>query len=492
MPYALAAVAGLALWVAFPPIGWGWTAVVGMVLLQVAALRARSGKAALGVGAVFTVAWVAPFLSWLASVELEAWIGIVVVHLPVFAGYAWVVWMVRDWPITARYLGLAGGWVFTFLVLRWLPVFSFEWLDPGYTVAGWEAARNAAALWGATGWGVLLALAASGLSIGLLDRRRSLAIGGLAVLAVGFIAGVVVDERPVGGTLAVTVVQGHPECPTFPCSTTREEITDLHLRMTEALEPGPGMVVWGESSTGFTTDPGQNAAVAEAIARETNRLGAHLLLGSDRPAGSVNFVNANLLFDPEGRIVGEYRKQHPVPFGEYLPARELLGDIYPFTRQPRDMIPGDGPVLFDLDGVTMGTVISFEGAFGRYAREHAALGAQFLVVNTNEGSYEDDAAADQLIGMTSMRAAELGLDVVHVAVSGKSTFITDGGVPGEETASFVPATLEGTITLRGQPPTPYARWGDWLVTVALLVSGVVVVRQSVVWAASEEREPLET
>ena len=32
MLYALAVVAGLAMWVAFPPYGWGWTAVLGVVL----------------------------------------------------------------------------------------------------------------------------------------------------------------------------------------------------------------------------------------------------------------------------------------------------------------------------------------------------------------------------------------------------------------------------------------------------------------------------
>jgi apolipoprotein N-acyltransferase len=51
-----------------------------------------------------------------------------------------------------------------------------------------------------------------------------------------------------------------------------------------------------------------------------------------------------------------------------------------------------------------------------------------LVVATNEGSYGLTPASDQLIGMTRMRAAELGVPVVHSAVTGKSTIIDRTGV----------------------------------------------------------------
>jgi apolipoprotein N-acyltransferase len=286
-------------------------------------------------------------------------------------------------------------------------------------------------------------------------------------------------------------VQGHPPCPAFPCTSTRQEITANHLALTADLDPGPDLVVWGESSAGFATDPGTNPAVAEGIAAETTRLDAHLLMGSDRPLGTLNFANSNMLFSPAGQLLGEYLKQHPVPFGEYVPLRGLIGDIPPFTRQPRDMVPGTGPVILDVDGIALGTVISYEGAFGRYAREHAALGAELLVVSTNQGSFGRSAAADQFIAMTSMRSAELGLDVVHAAVSGRSTIITDGGVPGPRTALYEDAVIEGTVTLRDAPPTPYARFGDWLVSILLLAAGATFVREAVRRAAGEPSAELD-
>ena len=492
MPFLFAVVAGVLLALAFPPMGWGWASVPAIALFVVASLRAGSARRSWVVGAIFAAAFTGPLLRWLDNVETIAWAGFVIAHVPFFAGYARAVWGTRDWSLPGRLAVAVGGWLGIFLVLRWLPLFGIEWADPGYTVVGWEAARNAASLWGATGWGALLAIAAVAVAIGVVDRRQRLAIGGLALLALGFIAGLVVDPRPTGDTLEVAIVQGHPPCPTFPCTSTRQEITANHLAMTAELAPGPDLVVWGESSAGFATDPGVNPGVSEAIVAETARLDTYLLIGSDRPLGTLNFANTNMLFNPAGQLVGEYLKQHPVPFGEYVPLRGLIGDIPPFTRQPRDMIPGNGPVILDLDGVALGTVISYEGAFGRYPREHAALGAQLLVVNTNEGSFGRSAAADQLIAMTSMRSAELGLDVVHAAVSGKSTIITDGGIPGPRTPLYEEAVLEGTVTLRDAPPTPYARFGDWLVSGILLAAAVLVVREAVTRLAREPSAEADT
>ena len=77
------------------------------------------------------------------------------------------------------------------------------------------------------------------------------------------------------------------------------------------------------------------------------------------------------------------------------------------------MIPGEGPVVFDLGNYGLGSVISFEGGFSRYVRSEVADGAGLLVVATNEGSYGTTPASDQFIAITRMRSAETGLDLIH-------------------------------------------------------------------------------
>jgi apolipoprotein N-acyltransferase len=231
------------------------------------------------------------------------------------------------------------------------------------------------------------------------------------------------------------------------------------------------LVVWPEGSTGFNVDPVLDPEVGEAISQQAARIGTVLLAGGDRPVSDTEWINANVVWNADGELVGEYRKRHPVPFGEYVPARDFFGWIPDLSRVPRDMIRGDGPAVFEVGEGTFGSVISFESSFARYSREHVREGAQLIVVATSQASYPYSNASDQLIGMTRMRSAELGVDVIHGSVTGRSTLITDGGVVGERTGLAEITSLAGVVQLRDEGLTLYARLGDWcqLVGIAWVV-----------------------
>ena len=77
-----------------------------------------------------------------------------------------------------------------------------------------------------------------------------------------------------------------------------------------------------------------------------------------------------------------------------------------------------------------------------------------------------------------MHVAALGVDVVHAAVTGRSAIIVDGGEIAERTPLVEPAVLVGTVRLRTDGLTPYARVGDWLQTGAVAALVVTVVRRS--------------
>ncbi len=246
-------------------------------------------------------------------------------------------------------------------------------------------------------------------------------------------AAALIPDRAKGGAVPVAIVQGSTPCPLTHCLNERRATYDMHLALTRTIaETSVDLVVWAEGSTGsFDADPVLNPDVNEAIAAEAERIGAAFLVGGDRPISDTEWINAIVAWNDEGESIGEYQKRHPVPFGEYIPARPLFDWIPALSQVPRDMIKGDVPKVFDLDFGRVGAVISFEAAFARYGRDEAKAGAQLLVVASNEGSYEFTPVSDQFIAMSRMRAAELGLDVVHAAVTGKSTFITNGGVIGE-------------------------------------------------------------
>jgi apolipoprotein N-acyltransferase len=143
------------------------------------------------------------------------------------------------------------------------------------------------------------------------------------------------------------------------------------------------------------------------------------------------------------------------------------------------MIRGSDPVVFDEGFGAFGSVISFESSFSRYARHTVNEGADLIIVATSQASYPFSNASDQLIGMTRMRSAELGVDVVHSAVTGKSTLITDGGVVGETTELVEAAVLTGTVEMRQSGRTMYAVLGDWLALLAAVgLAGTALYRSA--------------
>jgi apolipoprotein N-acyltransferase len=77
--------------------------------------------------------------------------------------------------------------------------------------------------------------------------------------------------------------------------------------------------------------------------------------------------------------------------------------------------------------------------------------------------------------MVRVSAAAIGEDVAHAAITGKSTFITADGSVGDGTPLFEATVLTGEIRQRTAGPTVYARFGDWLVILAVAAAAIAVV-----------------
>lgn len=425
-------------------------------------------------GGAFGVTFFATLFPWLAELGVIALIPLVVVQAVFPLAYARLLYRGRERdPIEWALLAIA-GWGLMEYVRERFPLGGFGWGMAGYPVGEYTALRNAAQWIGTSGWSILLVAVCAALAILITERRFdwrvAVPIGLVGVLGA---AGAAFGPQSDGAEIDVVIVQGSSPCPGQRCSGERAATYAASLELTTQIEPGAAdLVVWPEGSTGFGVDPILDPSVGAAISDQAARIGAVLLAGGDRPVSDTEWINANVVWDSDGTLVGEYRKRHPVPFGEYVPARSIFGRIPDLDRVPRDMIRGDGPVVFAVDGGMFGSVISFESSFARYSREHVREGADLIVVATSQASYPFSYASDQLIGMTRMRSAELGVDVVHGSVTGRSTFITDGGVVGERTGLAEITSLEGTVQFRTDGLTLYARLGDWvqLIGMAWLVN----------------------
>ena len=471
---AAAASGGVLLALGYPPFEWTTLSWLGLLGLLWLVATAPSRRMALWSGYLFGLAYFGVILSWLIEVELIAYYPLAMVQAVALLIVAAGAYRYRDAQPWVFVLAAAGsGALAEFLRVRW-PFGGFPWGSIGVTV-GATPLRPSAQWFGATGWGVLLTAIAAATVMVLLRRLswKTLAAGVIA-LSVAGLAGNLWPAVPDGVTRTVTIVQGNSPCPGTRCPDERRLIYESHLSLTRGLSPGADLIVWSESSTGGRSDPLRSPTVQGAIGAEAVRLDAMILVGGDLDAGPDHFENANTVFGRDGDIVGMYHKRHPVPFGEYVPLRPLFGRVPALDRVPRDMIRGDEQALFDLKGVPFGTVISYEGAYARYERQAVRSGAAFIVLATNEASFGESQASDQFIAISRVRAAELGVDIAHAAVTGRSAFVrADGRVDGL-TDLFETATVTGTVPARSAGPTLYVRWGDWLQVAAMIAFLILV------------------
>lgn len=474
---------------AFPRFGPGWLIVPGISIFLWSLRRAESGRHGLLTGLVYGFAFFLGVMWWSIELGLIALLPLALVQALWFGALGWFLARWRKAPPGIWVALATSAWA----LMEWLryhvPFSGLEWGGAAYALSPYGLVRAGASIVGGSGWTVLsVALAASLLfSLNGADRWLPVAVVG----AIAVVLGLGLADGPADGPAEllrarVAIVQGSTPCPYESCQPDERLRTyEQHLALTRQIGAGNlDLVVWAEGSTGsFNADPVQNPEIGSAIGAEAERIGAWLLVGSDRPINDEEWINANVMFDDAGEIVGEYRKQQGVPFGEYIPFRPLFEWIPDLSQVPRDMVRGIGPVVFHLPNFDIGSVISFEGSFSRYSRQHVQAGAELIVVATNEGSYGTTAVSDQLINMTRMRAAELGLPVVHAAVTGKSVVIDASGdfasnVSGLGTKEIVKASVVPGI------PTFYGRAGEWVMYVAILGGFTVLWRSRSRWRAA--------
>ncbi len=179
------------------------------------------------------------------------------------------------------------------------------------------------------------------------------------------------------------------------------------------------------------------------------------------------------VFTQEG-IGPSYTKRRPVPFGEYVPAREALDWFPPLAQIPQDILAGDGPQVLEVAGARVGGVICFENTFASLARDQVLAGADVLVVSTNNSSYGRSPMSAQHLAFSQLRAVETGRWVVHAGISGISGFIDPDGGVHQRTDLFEPVAIRMDVPLI-EGLTPAMRVGDAVGLLAGLLLALAVL-----------------
>jgi apolipoprotein N-acyltransferase len=500
----LAAAAGLTMLAAFPPYGLWWLAPVSVALLAAAAHRRRLRGGA-GVGMVAGLVFFVPLLAWthiaagwppwaLLSTAQAAYLALL------GAASAWLSPLVDRWR--ALWPMLTGVlWVAQEAFRDRGPFGGFPWGRLAFS-QGDAPALRVAVLGGAPAVTFVVA-ATGGVLVALVwrrwTRRSVLPALGFGLAGALLVAGpaAIPAATPGGGTAVVAIVQGNVPRLGLDFNEQRRAVLDNHVRLTEQLaadvaagrRPRPDLVVWPENSSDI--DPLRNADAAQQITAAATAVGVPILVGAvlqgDAP-GEIK--NAALLWRPATGpdATQTYVKRHPVPFAEYMPLRPVARLISDKVDLVKNMVAGDHPGVVRAGPATLGDVICFEVAYDGIVRDTVTGGAQLLVVQTNNATF-DEAEARQQLAMVAERAVEHGREAMMVSTVGVSAFVDTSGAVIDATGFNVPAVVVREVRLGG-PRTLATRLGHWpemaAVALALLaLAGAAPMRRRARDAATE-------
>ena len=243
-----------------------------------------------------------------------------------------------------------------------------------------------------------------------------------------------------------------------------------------AVQDTPDLIIWPEASVPGLW--GQDDAEFAQVFSLARRLNTNLLVGA---VGYLNqgYFNSALFINQQGALVTTYNKLHLVPFGEYIP----LKNIFPFleTIAPiGDIQPGREHTLF-RQPANFGVLICFEDLFPELSREYIKRGARFLVNITNDAWYKEGSAPYQHFAASVFRSVENRVYLARSANTGISGFIDPAGrILGavQDTQGkyiFVQGYRSQSICLAAGKRTIYNRYGDFLIVFCLLFDlGVIV------------------
>jgi apolipoprotein N-acyltransferase len=476
---ALALLAGALCVFGFAPFGFFPLPVLALAVLFALWQRVDTPSAAAKLGFWFGLGLFAAGISWIYVAlhdygDMPLWLALpatllfaaFLALLPALAGYAQA--RLNTTPSLRFLIVMPAVWV----AVEWLRghLFTgFPWLTLGYAHSGSPLAGYAPVL-GVYGVSLVAAVSA-GLLASQWQMRWSKA---------GKIAALVLVSLWVAGALLRSVAWTHARGEPFSVALVQGNISQdlkfnedalvgtLETYRRQILESNARLTVLPESAFPLLRQEVPPRLVEQL--REHVKLNAgDVLIGSFERDNGRYYNSVFALGASENRLAEDlhYRKQHLVPFGEFIPLRPLIGwFINGVLDIPMgDLASGGEQKPLAIAGQQVAVNICYEDAFGEEIIR--ALPQATLLVNvTNDAWYGDSIAAAQHNQISQLRALESGRMMLRATNTGVTSIIGTNGKVLRQLPQHEEGVLQGMA--QGYAGiTPYVRWGNAAVLLLL-------------------------
>lgn len=414
--------------------------------------------------------------------------------LSLFIGTAlWLVWESR-FEGSARILLLAAAWLAAEF-LRSVLLTGFPWNLLGSVWAFHPAPLQAAALFGVWGLGVftLLAAAAPAVLAGKAaasprGARRFLATSWLLLLLLVCSGLLRLEFAAAPGEDVQADVRLRLVQPSIPQDEKwRGELQEAHLQRhlqlsLDAAPQAPTHIIWPETAIPWYLN--RETQLTEALGSIVPDGGA-LILGA--PAleadsdGEPLIYNSVYVLDEQGETLLRYDKYHLVPFGEFLPFRDLLSRLgmEKVTEGSLDFARGTGAMTAELPGLPPSSpLVCYEVIFSGQVTAAEEERPAWLLNLTNDAWFGRSSGPYQHFASARLRAVEEGLPLVRAANNGISAVVDPYGRVLVRLAQDEIAAVDSPLP-SPLAPTPYARLGRlWVpLLLILLLGGAFLLRE---------------
>ncbi|HWJ66777.1 MAG TPA: apolipoprotein N-acyltransferase [Nocardioides sp.] len=492
----LAVLGGLLLSASFEPFALAWLLPFGVAAFAFATRDLTVRRAGVA-GLLFGVAFYFTHIAWMrASIGPDAWVALSTVEALFYGLLGLAVPLMRALPWSP--LWLAAAWTAMETLRSGWPFSGMPWGRLAFAAIDTPAAP-AVAWVGMTGLSFVLAL--TGFLLGevvacLVTARRertptrlapvAVLVGVLALLVVPAVAPYDVRES---GTATVAVVQGDVPGPGNDILFDARGVTRNHVDATVQLAADvaagtrtrPDFVLWPENST--AVDPFRDVPVNQGIEEAVTAIGVPVVVGGIVDDGPDHILNQGIVWDPVTGPGDRYTKHHPVPYGEYIPYRDIWDPEFgQLALISRDMRSGTRTRPLRVAGIDVADAICFDVAYDDVMPAQVRAGAELLTVQTSNASFIFTHQIEQQFAITRLRAIEAGRWLTVASTNGRTGVIRPDGSVAASAETLTTAVLVEEVAL-STDLTPAMRLGAWptrlftVSTIAALVAGAVAYRR---------------
>lgn len=348
----------------------------------------------------------------------------------------------------------------------------FPWLQIAYSQIDSSLAGFVPIL-GVYGTGFLLALSAS--LIVFIVQVRSHRILGIGLLCLIWLTGAFLKSMDwtyvIGDPIKVSLIQGNISQDQKWLPENRMNSLLRYKQLTQAHWDSQ-LIIWPEASIpAFLYEVDEY--FLKPLAEEARQHQVDLIVSlpiTDETLGTM--YNGVLAL---GQQHGVYKKNHLLPFGEYMPLQPISGMVLQSLgiRLGHFDVGGDQQAFLRAGNYRFSTSICYEDAFGEESRRNIAEAA-FLVNVTNDAWFGNSIEPHQHMQIARMRALETGRYLLRATNTGLTGFVAPNGKIIKQAPLFETTVLTDTIQPRGGV-TPYSTIGERSIVLILLVLLVLVL-----------------